>query len=200
MARAQQHLGADTATRILDVAEALVQQRGFNGFSYADIAAELKITTASLHYHFAGKAALGDALIDRYSARFFEGLSKIDAGFADAHAKLQACADIYAVVLREGRLCLCGMLAADYDTLPDSMREAVMAFFDRNETWLAQVLDEGRQTGSLTFTGSAREAARMLISGLEGAMLVARPYKDIARFQAVADRLIRSLSATTPVS
>ena len=60
----------DTATRILDVAERLAQMRGFNGFSYADIAAELRITKASLHYHFATKADLGEALIGRYAARF----------------------------------------------------------------------------------------------------------------------------------
>ena len=47
----------DTATQILDVAERLVQVRGFNGFSYADVAAELNITKAALHYHFAGKAS-----------------------------------------------------------------------------------------------------------------------------------------------
>lgn len=49
------------AERILDVAERLVQQRGFNGFSYRDVAAELGITTARLHYHFRGKGELGEA-------------------------------------------------------------------------------------------------------------------------------------------
>ena len=57
---------AGTATRILDVAERLAQVRGFNGFSYADIAAEVGITKAALHYHFASKADLGEALISRY--------------------------------------------------------------------------------------------------------------------------------------
>ena len=37
----------DTATRILDSAESLVQVRGFNGFSYADVAAELAVTKAA---------------------------------------------------------------------------------------------------------------------------------------------------------
>ena len=116
---------ADTATRILDVAEELVQTRGFNGFSYADVAAELGITMASLHYHFAGKAELGQALIERYAARFVAALEAIDASGGDAPAKLGA----YAAHLRRRparkRMCLCGMLAADYDTLPEPMREAV---------------------------------------------------------------------------
>ena len=80
----------DTATRILDSAESLVQVRGFNGFSYADIAAELGITKAGLHYHFAGKAELGEALIRRYSERFAAALKKIDRSDADAPAKLDS--------------------------------------------------------------------------------------------------------------
>jgi AcrR family transcriptional regulator len=56
----------DTAQRILDIATQLVQTRGFNGFSYADVAAQLQVTKASLHYHFASKAELGRRLIERY--------------------------------------------------------------------------------------------------------------------------------------
>src|SRR5436189_5601223 len=97
---------ADTASRILDVAERLAQVRGFNGFSYADIAAELQITKASLHYHFATKADLGEALINRYSTRFFEALAEVDAVGAAAPAKLAAYAKQYADVLSEQRMCL----------------------------------------------------------------------------------------------
>jgi TetR/AcrR family transcriptional repressor of nem operon len=56
-----------TRGRILDTAERLVQTRGFNGFSYADVATELGVTKASLHYHFPGKAELGEALVARYT-------------------------------------------------------------------------------------------------------------------------------------
>ena len=183
----------DTPARILDVAERLVQRRGFNGFSYADVAKELKITTASLHYHFAGKGALGEALIQRYSERFFAALAVIDAKETDAAVKLQAYADLYAGVLHGKRLCLCGMLAAEYQTLPKPMRDAVLRFFDANEEWLAKVLSEGRET--LTYSGPPTETARMLLSGLEGAMLVARPYDDVARFKSAADALIGNLTA-----
>lgn len=78
MASRRKRGNADTASRILDVAERLVQSRGFNGFSYADVAAELKLSKASLHYHFPGKAELGEALIARYAARFADALEEID--------------------------------------------------------------------------------------------------------------------------
>jgi TetR/AcrR family transcriptional regulator, transcriptional repressor for nem operon len=187
--------GEDTATRILDVAERLLQVRGFNGFSYADVAAELKITKASLHYHFASKAELGEALIDRYAARFARALAEIEGGPADTPAKLDAYAKLYADVLRGKRMCLCGMLAAEYRTLPKPMQNAVIRFFDENEVWLEAVLVQGQEEGTLEFTGSASQAARMIVSALEGAMLVSRPYGDITRFQATADRLFAGLAS-----
>lgn len=189
----------DTATRILDVAERLAQVRGFNGFSYADIAAELGITKAALHYHFASKADLGEALIDRYAARFSDALAAIDAAAPAPPAKLRGYAELYADVLRNQRMCLCGMLAAEYPTLPGAMRASVVSFFDDNETWLQQVLEEGRGDGSLQFSGSTRDVARMIISCLEGAMLVTRPYGDIPRFQDAAANLVAGLTSQTAI-
>ena len=191
-ARVREH--CDTATRILDSAEALVQVRGFNGFSYADVAAELAVTTASLHYHFPGKAELGRALIARYASTFGAALADIDAAGGGAPAKLNAYAHLYAAVLREQRMCLCGMLAAEYPTLPEPMRAAVLAFFDANEAWVGRVLDEGREAGTLAFAGESREAAQQIVSALEGAMLVARPYGDAERFERAARRLLASFS------
>jgi TetR/AcrR family transcriptional regulator, transcriptional repressor for nem operon len=198
MVRTGQPGNADTAARILDSAERLVQSRGFNGFSYADVAAELGITKASLHYHFPGKAELGEALIGRYAARFADALEQIDARGADAPTKLAAYARIYGDVLRQKRMCLCGMLAADYDTLPEPMRDAVVRFFDDNEAWLTTVFEQGQAEGSLHLQGSAREAAQTLVGGLEGALLIARPYGEVARFDAAATRLLASLSGAAP--
>jgi TetR/AcrR family transcriptional regulator, transcriptional repressor for nem operon len=198
MAPRRQRANTDTAERILDSAERLVQSRGFNGFSYADVAAELGITKASLHYHFPGKAELGEALIGRYAARFAEALEGIDARGGDAPAKLAAYARIYAEVLRDKRMCLCGMLAADYDTLAKPMREAVVRFFDDNEAWLTAVFAQGQAEASLHPDGSAGEAAQALVGGLEGALLIARPYGEVARFEAAATRLLTSLAGAAP--
>lgn len=188
----------DTRSRILDVAERLVQVRGFNSFSYADVAAELKITKASLHYHFPGKAELGEAVIARYAERFADALASLDTRITDAPAKLDAYASLYSDVLRGRRMCLCGMLAAEYETLPAPIRDAVITFLDDSEVWLGRVLEQGRKDGSLRFSGSARETARSIVSGLEGAMLVARPYGEVGRFETAATRLLASLAGTAP--
>lgn len=183
-----------TTSRILDAAERLVQVRGFNGFSYADVAAELQITKAALHYHFAGKADLGEALIARYARRFAAALAELDTAGGEPGAKLAAYADLYLQGLRDRKMCLCGMLAAEYQTLPQPMQDAVIGFFNENERWLEAVLERGREEGSLQFAGSPRDAARMVVGGLEGAMLVARPYGDVAWFEAAAANLLAGLA------
>jgi TetR/AcrR family transcriptional regulator, transcriptional repressor for nem operon len=183
----------DTATQILDVAERLVQIRGFNAFSYGDVAGELALTNAALHYHFPSKADLGEALIARYSVRFIGALAEIDESLSDPLAKLDAYTGLYAAVLQNQRMCLCGMLAADYETLSPGMQGAVAAFFGRNEKWLAEVLKQGRDDGTLSFPGSALEEARSMVSGLEGAMLIARSMGDIKRFKSAASHLLTAL-------
>ncbi|MGL6279986.1 MAG: TetR/AcrR family transcriptional regulator [Gaiella sp.] len=181
----------DTGARILDTAERLAQTRGFNGFSYADVAGELELTTAALHYHFPAKADLGVALVERYATRFRAALETLDG--LGARAALEGFAELYASVLRGDRMCLCGMLAAEFETLPEGMREAVLGFFELCEDWLERVLERGRADGALVFAGDAREEARLLLGTLEGAMLIARPTGDVARFDAIVARLVATL-------
>ena len=93
-------------------------------------------------------------------------------------------------VLAKKRMCLCGMLAAEYATLPEAMQQAIREFFDGNETWLAGVLDDGRAAGELAFSGSARDVARHWVATLEGAMLLARSYGEPSRLTTAVRRLI----------
>ncbi|HEV3267988.1 MAG TPA: TetR/AcrR family transcriptional regulator [Acidimicrobiales bacterium] len=180
-------------TQILDAAEDLVESRGYNGFSYADVANDLGITRAALHYHFANKSDLGVALIGRYTERFTNALKAAETRTGDAPSRLQAYADLYLDVLRHERMCLCGMLAAEHETLPLSMQESVVRFFVENQTWLSRVLLQGVGDGTIEFSGSADDAARMVISCLEGAMLLARLLGDVETFQSSATHVLAGL-------
>jgi TetR/AcrR family transcriptional repressor of nem operon len=183
----------ETDARILDVAERLVQQRGYNAFSYADIANELELTKASLHYHFSSKATLGLALVDRYSTRFLAALTTIADTEPTAAARLAAYASLYLAVLRQHRMCLCGMLAAEYLTLPEPMRAAVLTHFEKNEEWLASAFVAGEHDGSLAPADNPVDEAAALISAIEGAMLLARAFDDPERFERSARRLLAAL-------
>jgi TetR/AcrR family transcriptional regulator, transcriptional repressor for nem operon len=183
----------DTAGRILDIAGQLLQTRGYNAFSYADIAQSLHITKASLHYHFPTKAELGKRLIERYKYAFLESLAEIDRSGAGVREKLKHYVGLYVDVLRDDRMCLCGMLAAECATLPKPMKTELKQFFDDNERWLVAVLEQGRSDKTLRFNGAPRDVARLLVGSLEGAMMLARSYDDVTRFQATADHLLTGI-------
>ena len=183
----------DTGQMILDAAERLVQTRGYNGFSYADIAAELGVTKASLHYHYASKAELGRVLIERYHASFTAALATIDLALTTPCEKLERYVALYEGVIRNDRMCLCGMLAAEHRTLPAAMQARLQQFFDANELWLTGVLEHGIRLGAFAFQERPRERARVVLGALEGAMLVARSYEDPRRFRAAADHVLADL-------
>ena len=188
--------GNGTTVRILDVAERMLQVRGYNGFSYRDVATELGITRAALHYHFNGKAELGQALIERYAARFAAALEHLDATAPDAAAKLRGYVALYTDVLSADRMCLCGMLAAEHRTLPDPLQQAVCDFFSANDVWLRKVIEEGCADGSLRCPGTPEASASMVLGTLEGGMLIARLDGDVTRFAATADQLLAGLAPT----
>jgi hypothetical protein len=73
------------------------------------------------------------------------------------------------------------------------MQDALRAFFDANEVWLAAVLEQGAKDGTLGFRGSAKQRACMILGALEGAMLVARAYGDGPRFLAAAEQVLADL-------
>ena len=170
-----------------------MQTRGYNGFSYADVAAEIGISKASLHHHFRTKAALGAAIIARYARDTAQALAEIEAEEPTATERLARFSQLYADVLRQDRLCLGAMLAAEFGTLPSPMQKTVRQFFKSLHAWLENVVAHGRGAGILDPQGTDTEAARVLLSGLEGAMLVARPLKDLASFYVTSRSLLANL-------
>jgi TetR/AcrR family transcriptional regulator, transcriptional repressor for nem operon len=175
-----------TADRVVEAATSLVQTRGYNGFSYADIADIVGIRKASLHHHFPGKVDLGQAVASRYRRAFGEALVDIVSDTDDRIVRLDRYAELYARQLSEhARMCLCGMLAAEYETLPASVQDEVRAFFDEQRAWLARVLGGGRRSAA-----DAKRRADVFLAGLEGALLIARTDGSLARFRRTARELV----------
>ena len=185
-----------TPDTILDVAQGLLQTRGYNGFSYRDIAGAVGIRTASLHYHFPSKADLGVALAARYRLRFNEALEDITGQTDDARRRLERYADLFRKTLGvDGRLCLCGMLGAEIATLPDPVMAEVNGFFRDNEAWLTDIISAGQNDGTLHSDTPAVDQARLVLAALEGAMIVARATGDGGRFDAVAGAVLGQMEA-----
>jgi TetR/AcrR family transcriptional repressor of nem operon len=176
-----------TRERILDTAQRLIQTRGYNAFSFKDVAEALGIRTASIHYHFPTKADLGVALLQRYRRVFRDELDAIATSTGSSNARLTRFTNLFHLTFEsESRMCLCGMLSAEIATLPEPVACEVEHFFHETESWLTEVFANGRKAGLFAFEGGARAEARSFLALLEGAMVVARGLRDRGRFQAIA--------------
>lgn len=167
----------DTRGLILQHAEQLFRSRGFNGFSYKDLAAPLGIRNAAIHYHFPTKADLGIALIDRYrellrrrTGRFMRG----EGG--DPVVQLEG---YFRFTLGQGGedcryVCPIGSVAAGFDNVPGPMREQARLLAAETRAWLERVLDAGRATGQFQYAGAVGDRAALIMSAMQGALQLAR--------------------------
>ena len=188
-------MGQSKQEQILDVAEAIVRSRGYNAFSYADIAAEVGASKASLHHHFATKSQLGLQLVTRFTNNVLQVLGEIDELHSSALIKLREYARLYEGAMEENQMCLCGMLAAEHETLSEAMQVAINDFFDGHERWLEQILVAGRDNGELAFNGEAKVHAQSIVSSFQGALLVAKSQRSMSRMNAVSSHLVESYRA-----
>jgi len=177
-----------TAQHILAVAQTMIQSHGYNGFSFRDIASEVGIKSASVHYHFPTKGDLGAAVAERYAGRFVTWLERIVTEGRDARHRITLYVGLFrAALVEDGRMCLCGMLGAESEALPPQVLTEAQQFFTRNVAWLRNVFESGRSDGTLTFSGSAEHHARLVLAALEGGMIFARVSTDKAVFDQVAE-------------
>ena len=185
---------SSTANEILDSAERLTRSEGYNGFSFRDIAEEVGIKSASVHYHFPTKAGLGAAVARRYTDRFMAALGAPEDTNRTPDDLLQQYVSLYRASLADdGLMCLCGMLAAEVASLPQEVAAEAKRFFEKNLDWLVRVLS---RPNAVTADGQeqARTRALHLIATLEGAMLVARTLNGPADF----DDIVREFTRRNP--
>src|SRR3954468_7623487 len=148
IASATKESSPPTADRILDVAQELLQTRGYNAISYQDIAARIGIRKASIHHHFPNKSDLAQALVRRYRRRWDAFLKEIDDSNASAWKKLERYLGPFQETARSGdRACLCGVLGAEVASLTAPVQLEVRGFFQDNESWLTRLLEEGARAG-----------------------------------------------------
>ena len=164
-----------SAERIADVAQALVQEVGYNGFSFEHISQAVGMRKASVHHHFASKVDLGVMVVQRYTKTFQDALQRVHRERASAPERLLAYADLFDTTFNDKhQLCVCGMLGAESNSLDPALNVEVKRFFQINLDWLNSVIEEGLTQGVLRSPHDAKALSETLLALLEGAMLVGR--------------------------
>lgn len=174
---------------ILNLAENLLQDRGFNGFSYAHIASELGVKNAAIHYHFPSKEALGSAVIQRYRERFQLWVNNARVKELSPEKKLDWFFSIYSGMRADqGKVCLVGVIEAEFNSIPAQLQEEVKGLHKELLQWLEATLSEGREAGVFQFNGDAAGKAAVVMSTLQGALQMARALGN-EKFKKVIEQL-----------
>ena len=160
---------------ILNLAESFLQDKGFNGFSYAHIASELGVKNAAIHYHFPTKEDLSIAVIQRYRERFRLCINNSRVKDLSHEEKLDWFFSIYTDTRADkGKVCLVGSMEAEFNSIPDGLQGEVQALHKELLKWLEATLSEGRDAGAFHFKGEPADKAALILSTLQGALQMAR--------------------------
>src|SRR3990172_7446264 len=160
---------------ILNLAESLLQDKGFNGFSYAHIASELGVKNAAIHYHYPTKEDLACAVIQRYRDRFKLWINNSRVKDLSPLEKLDWFFAIYSNFRADnGKICLVGSLEAEFNSIPDQLKGQTEAMHKELLAWLQAALAEGREAGGFNFKGEPANKTSMILSSLQGALQMAR--------------------------
>ncbi|MGH1363919.1 MAG: TetR/AcrR family transcriptional regulator [Calditrichia bacterium] len=164
-----------TKKRILKTAGKMLLANGYNGFSYGDIAQEVGIRKASIHYHFPSKAELGAAIVENYTKWMHRWVAETDASSKTSMERLEAFFLLYRNFFGVGeKICMNGVLSADLNGLPEEMKQAFKRLLHFEHEWMKQVILEGQKSGEFHSKQSAGRLALLVGAALQGSIQIAR--------------------------
>ena len=186
----------ETAERILDAANALLIDRGYSAFSYADVAEAVKIRKASIHHHFPTKAGLVVAVLRRHRARISEGMKALDDQIESPLGRIKNYFKYWEGCI-EGRtlsFCIGALLGAEMPSLPEEVQAEVRLHFSMLTDWFERTLKAGTRARAIQLQSTVATEAQMLIAVLHGAMLSARATNNCDVFRSLSQAALNRIS------
>lgn len=194
-------MSSHTADQILDCAQSLMVEWGYNGFSYADVAQRVAISKPTIHHHFPTKAHLALKVVQRYRGRVGAVMEEGARMAADPVDQLAAYVGYWEACILDDTIsfCVCAMLSAERRTLPAEVGAEVAAHFAVLAAWLADLFTRGAASGQFVLSRAPALEAQCFMALIHGAMLSARALQDGAVFSRVAQAAVANLVAPASV-
>ena len=185
----------DTRAKIVETAAELFWSKGYGSTSIADILSRAQVNSGSLYHFFPGKQDLLLAVLESYRDGIYPML--IDpawTGVTDPIDRIFALLGRYRelIILTDCSYgCPIGSLALELHEADPAVRNLLAQNFDG---WVAAVktcldaaqLPEGTDSGAL---------AEFVLTVMEGAVMQARTYRDVAYFDRAIAQLRRHFDA-----
>lgn len=157
-------------SQIIELALRNIREKGYLSFSYDDLAKELGVTKASIHYHFMKKEDLGLAVC----AKLTEGLEKSFLNIVEAQITIEdkpwEFISRRATQIGNNEVCPLSSLQADFNFLPATMQEHVQQLSKMEIDYLEKLLEEVKKEGKLEAIHDTGALAALLISSVKGAL------------------------------
>lgn len=171
---------SDVKVAIMDAAELRMQQAGFSGFSFREIAADVGIKSSSVHYHFPTKDDLAAAVIRRWAEYTSELVDKeLEKDPDPVRVWTKA---FRGTAYSKAHMCPCAALATASQDLPEPVAKEVKRFFKMCQD-------------KLVAEGLSPSKAAEVLSTITGALIVANALRDTAEYDRATRDLLRQRTA-----
>ncbi len=162
----------DVKTKLLDIAQDLIQKDGIDSFSFRTLAQKVEIKSSSVHYYFPKKEDLLVEIIDRYNSNFFKTLASIKSTELSEKKKMNKLLKLFEDTKNENKLCLCGVFSSANDQVGVQCQAKVSEFFEKLSSWIISILNEAQKKDDLLLDLPIKSQAKILIASFEGALLI----------------------------
>ncbi|MBE9030082.1 TetR/AcrR family transcriptional regulator [filamentous cyanobacterium LEGE 11480] len=182
-----------TKRNIIEKAANLFNQQGFAGASMADLMAATGLKKGGIYNHFSSKEALAIAAFDYavslYQQRYRHVLREQRHSVDRIKAIVTTfCGTIHNPPLQGG--CPLINTAIDSDDTNPVLRDRTRQAMDQWRLMITKVVDRGTKSGELSESVDSDELASILISTMEGAIMLTKLYDDPLHIERVEKHLL----------
>jgi TetR/AcrR family transcriptional regulator, transcriptional repressor for nem operon len=182
-----------TQVKIMDAAEALFREQGFQGASLNDITKKAKLSKGAFFHYYKDKGSIANDVLKKYVRE--QLLAPLDEQAVRAQpVKVVLMGWIGETYQRVGDAqfkggCLLGNWALEMSEHDETMRSEIAQYFIELENRLVDLLRPSAAQGKMMM--EPRQFARLFIAAFEGVMMTVKVHKDKNRaareFQALAE-------------
>ncbi len=188
--------GEQTRTRILDTAARLFHRKGFAATTVNEILEASGTSKGNLYFHFAGKGAIGLAVLQREKVLLMHFLDDVLSRGTPA----EGLSRFFTEALEKNRQhafiggCIFGNTALEASDTSPAYTDFVAGVFDAWISRIAHQIERAQQAGQLRDDLPPRELAEMVVATVEGGIMQARLLKSEAPLQHTLDTLRKILA------
>lgn len=178
---------ADMRQHLIDIAKALMAEKGYTAVGLAELVAAAGVPKGSFYYYFKSKEEFGQALLDDYFTTYLQTVDALLGGPGTARERLLAYFDYWSATQAgsapEGK-CLVVKLGAEVCDLSVDMGAVLQQGTGAILSRLTQCIEAGHLDGSVAADTPARVLAESLYQLWLGASLMVKVGRSGGPFNA----------------